>query len=79
MRPTPEQLWNYARKLALNSEYKGFGTKYPTVREASRRFRCRQMEIFEVAGEYQGEGYLGTASYFCEPPEPPGDHVVEAY
>jgi len=81
MQPTGEQLWKWSRKIALNSEYKGFGTKYPTVREAARRFKCKQSEIVETTEGYwhTEDRYLGVASYYTAVPTPLGDYVVEAY
>ena len=81
MRPNVNQLWKYANKIARRAEKAGLGTQYPTIRQAAKRFNCKQSDIFECAGEgiQEGDHYLGTASYFCEPPEAPGDHVVEAY
>ena len=81
MQPTGERLWQWARKIALNSEYKGFGTKYPTVREAARHFKCKQSEIAEATDDskYPHDHYLGVASYYTAGPTPLGDYVVEAY
>jgi acyl carrier protein phosphodiesterase len=81
MIPTADKLWQYARRLALHSEYRGFGTKYPTVREAARHFKCRQSEIVEATEDdmYPHDRYLGVACWNTEVPEPLGDYVVEAY
>ena len=81
MQPTGEQLWKWAHKIALNSEYKGFGTKYPTVREAARRFKCKQSEIAEATEDdmYPHDRYLGVACWNTVVPEPLGNYVVEAY
>ena len=81
MQPTSEQLWQWSNKIKLRSEYLGFGTKYPTVRDAAKRFKCKQSEIAEATEGYwhTEDRYLGVASYYTVPPEPLGDYVVEAY
>lgn len=49
-------------------------TEWPTVRQVSRALRIKQSQIEDEAGN----GEFNTACYYCHPPEPFGDHVVEA-
>jgi len=81
MRPNVNQLWHYANKIARESESLGLGTRYPTVREAAIRFKCKQSDIEECAGEgiYEGDHYLGTSYYLVNYKVPLGDNFIEAY
>jgi len=56
-------LWRWARAYAKKHEDAGRGTQYPTMREATKRFRCTLDDIENVMGDDLGEEdrYLGIA------------------
>jgi hypothetical protein len=58
---TPKDLFEWASGYARSSEASGFGTKYPTLRMAARRYGRSQAEIEELLDEGTEEGYLGLA------------------
>lgn len=49
-------------------------TEWPSVRQTARALGIRQSEIEEESGM----GDFQTTQYYCHPPEPFGDHSVEA-
>lgn len=84
MTPTSRQLYAYASRFASASEKAGEGTKWPTFRQAARRFRCTLDEIEEAVASYEGDGYMGagvamatSAGYY--PLRRRGQWVIEAY
>lgn len=57
-------LWRWARAYAKRHEDAGQGTQYPTMREATKRFRCTLDDIEAVIGDDLGDDedrYLGIA------------------
>lgn len=80
-------LWRWARAYAKEHEDAGRGTQYPTLREATKRFRCTLDDIENVIGDDLGEGdrYLGIAVAVGIPGagmadiEPRGAQLIEAY
>ena len=82
-------LWNWARKHAKRHEDAGRGTRYPTMRDATKRFRCTLDDIEGITGddvEGQDDYYLGIATAIGVPGggaigniEPRGEQLVEAY
>lgn len=87
---TATALWLWARAYAKRHEDAGRGTQYPTLREATRRFRCTLDDIENTVGDdVEVEGhedyYLGIAvavgisgSGYADL-EPRGEQLVEAY
>lgn len=82
-------LWEWARRHAKRHEDAGRGTQYPTMRAATKRFRCSMDDIESVTGDdVQGQKdyYLGIATAIGIPGgggigniEPRGEQLVEAY
>jgi hypothetical protein len=80
-------LWRWARAYAKKHEDTGRGTQYPTMREATKRFRCTLDDIENVMGDDLGEEdrYLGIAVAVGIPGvgyaniETRGDQLIEAY
>lgn len=58
-----EMIYGYAKRYAELSVRSGRGTRYPTVRLAARRFRCRQSEIVEMV-EQSDASFIPGADYF---------------
>jgi hypothetical protein len=82
-------LWRWARGYAKRHEDTGKGTQYPTMREATKRFRCTLDDIENVIGDDLGEEdrYLGIATAVraggmgggVAEIEARGDYLIEAY
>ena len=84
----PSQLFNYARGVADRNEAAGRGTRFPTVRQAAARFRCKQADIVSavedadreaIGAEYFGlaVGGMAGSGYFAHSAQ--GDYEIEAY
>ena len=79
-------LWKWARRYAKRREDAGKGTQYPTLRQATKRFRCSMDDIEGVIHDDLGDDsrYLGlivavrVGSGVGEI-ERRGDYQVEAY
>lgn len=56
-------LWRWARAYAKRREDAGLGTRYPTMREATKRFHCTLDDVENVVGDDLGDEnrYLGIA------------------
>ena len=81
---TPEELFDWANEYARRSEASGRGTRYPTLRMATRRYGVSQARIEELLDEGTDSGYLGLATGVRTTSgvgniEPRGDCLVEAY
>jgi hypothetical protein len=74
-----DDLFRYADKFARKGERNGCGTKYPTVAQAAKRFRCRQVDIQDASEGYTDLGYLALARYNTFNDPPLGEWLVEAY
>lgn len=84
VRLTADSLFRYARSFARRSEAADRGTKFPTFRQAARRFKVRLAEVEDACNDYVGAGYMkpavgvrsgsGVAVF-----ESMGDWLVEAY
>lgn len=83
-------LWKWARGYAKRNEDAGDGTKYPTMREATKRFRCTLDDIEDVLGddieddEIGPDYYLGIATAWggnggVAAIEVRGEYLIEAY
>ena len=79
-----ERIFKYASRFAKRSEKDGKGTQWPTLRQVSKRFNCKQQNIVDAIESYSGSNYLGLGvgelihggvyTYSS-----PGKWVVEAY
>ena len=82
---TQEQLFRYADRYARRNERAGKGTKYPTVRQAAKRFRTTQANVVEtVEGAYIENVYFELAVAIGIPGVghaalEGGDQLIEAY
>lgn len=81
---TPEELYAYANKFARRAEDAGEGTRYPTMRQATKQFKVRLSDIEDACQDYCGRGYLGLAVGFRTGSgygvyAVKGDCLVEAY
>lgn len=83
-------LWRWARGYSKRHEDSGKGTQYPTMREATKRFKCSMDDIENVMGDDLGDGedrYLGLAVAVrvgghgggVGDIEPRGAQLIEAY
>jgi hypothetical protein len=84
--PTAQQVFDYADRFARRHEARGDGTKYPTLRQTAKRFRCKIADIEDAVESHAYDGaYLGIAvalgipgvgsrAFDCR-----GDCLVEAY
>jgi hypothetical protein len=85
MKPTAEQIFNYADRYARRREAVGKGTQYPTVREAAKRFRVPQNVIVDtVEGADIEDAYFGLAVAMGIPGAGfwelhGGEQLIEAY
>ncbi len=84
MELTPEELFNWANEYARKSEAAGGGTRYPTLRMATRRYGVSQARIEELLDEGTDLGYLGLAvgvrtTSGVGTIEPRDECLVEAY
>ena len=82
---TPEELFRYADRFARRNECAGKGTKYPTVRQAAKRFRTTQASVTDaVEGAYIENAYFALAvavgiSGVGHAALEGGDQLIEAY
>ena len=84
-KPTAETVFNYANRFARRNEKAGRGTRYPTVRQAAKRFRVTQSSIVDIVegsdidGAYfelaVALGIPGVGNASLEG----GDQMIEAY
>lgn len=79
-------LWTWARGYAKRQENSGRGTQYPTMREATKRFRCTMDDIENIVGDdlddddkYLGLGVAWRVGTGIATIETRGDYVIEAY
>lgn len=80
---TPDELFTYAVQFCQKAEADGQGTKHPTFRQVSRRFKVNYDQIEQACEDWQGDGYLtpavgirsgnGYATFATR-----GEHLVEA-
>lgn len=86
MRANSIDLWRWARAYAKKREDAGRGTQYPTMRGATKRFRCSMDDIENIMGDDIGEEdrYLGLAVAvgiqgvgYADLPR--GEQLIEAY
>lgn len=87
--PTPQELFDWAAGWTERAAARGSPEQYPTIRQAARRFCCRQREIDEVLdGDLDiDDGYLGKGVGWQvgglggghAEIEKVGDYIVEAY
>lgn len=81
----PEAIFKYADKYARRHEAAGNGTRYPTVRQAARRFKVPQSVIRgTVEGAYIEGTYFALATALGIPGVgayelAEADHQIEAY
>lgn len=87
--PTPQELFDWAAGWTERASERGDPQQYPTIRQAARRFCCRQREIDEILdGDLDlDDGYLGKGVGFQAGGlggghfeiEAVADYVIEAY
>lgn len=80
------ELWRWARAYAKKHEDAGRGSQYPTMREATKRFRCSMDDIENVISDDLGDEdrYLGLivahgVNNLVGAIEHRGDYGIEAY
>lgn len=83
---TSDQLWSYARKYADKKEKAGMGTQYPTMRQATKRFKCKIDDIQDAVDDACfNDKYLGLAvaygvsGFGSFEIEHRGNYEIEAY
>lgn len=81
---TPEELFKYADRFARRAENAGKGTKYPTFRQAAKRFKVRISDVEDACNDWCGEGYMGAIVAIRVGSgvggiDSTGDYQVEAY
>jgi hypothetical protein len=83
---TAQELFNWARAYSKRAQAAGKCETCPTMREATKRFRCTMDDIEDVIGDdIKGDHYLGIATAVgvqgvgCADIEPRGEQLIEAY
>ena len=81
---TPQSLFDWATAFAKKHEDAGRGTKYPTFRQAAKRFGVKICDIEDACADWTGPGYMSAAVGFRAYNgiglyEHIGDYEVEAY